>query len=716
MRLNVKMTEDNSFPLASLIPLFPDLRKRATVELFQTDGMTGLLPIAVRAPEPLSALAIFYNEANGAILERRYLIKKTGPTLPPMPGLPPGLQGWSTANSADPNAGGWASFSLPRHTGVVVAISYRGACNTWTSPWSGAPSGVQLATSGKCLEDGLGPTGTPSFANVNEICNQGGAVQVANCYYTTDPDPATPNDEVVQSGLHYIRGFTTPSGVGDTAPQLGEAYMTPGTCTPRRERTARASSQRSRTSAGPGISATFDVERAVVRSVAATGAAPAGAARRSRESAANVEVKYTLVTGTGNNADICDFGNSVRRERHGRNERARRSWPGHDLREQDAIRSRAASPAQEDGRSGQAELRQHQLQRPVRVVLPGQPTRRHASRRTPSSSAIPSRVPSEGTASRPARSAGSSSRQTAAACNSPPAEEGYVGGMEGSQPLGAINCFVLEMGLKGGIATNVNDPGFLFNDGVGSSQLGYLDCTESGPQNIVWELMNGCPSLYGTHSFNYTPLCPSANNLFALPNPGAPWNVDWRPIRCVKTRPTSQGSDLVKGLNGRFFFPTDPNPSPQPPNTCPPQVGTGYVQGSELLGVQQRVGSALRLRGRSVAPNVLRSERRAEGHDLPDHPGVVHRIGTEHLSDNRARSGSTSPATDASAATDPSTWTTRAAIHLRPISICSGGSCGGRVVWGHFINETVLSAGATPSQIACNPGGSSQPCVPVLVE
>ena len=92
--------------------------------------------------------------------------------------------------------------------------------------------------------------------------------------------------------------------------------------------------------------------------------------------------------------------------------------------------------------------------------------------------------------------------------------------MEGSQPLGAINCFVVEMGLKGGIATNVNDPGFLFNDGVGASQLGYLDCTESGPQNIVWELMNGCPSLYGTHSFNYTPLCPSANNLFALPNPG----------------------------------------------------------------------------------------------------------------------------------------------------------------------------------------------------
>ena len=234
MRLNVKVTEDNSFPLASLIPLFPDLRKRATVELFQTDGMTGLLPIAVRAPEPLSALAIFYNEANGAILERRYLIKKTGPTLPPMPGLPPGLQGWSTANSADPNAGGWASFSLPRHTGVVVAISYRGACNTWTTPWSGAPSGVQLATSGKCLEDGLGPTGTPSFATVNQICNQGGNVQVANCYYATDPDPDVPNDQVVQSGLHYIRGFTTPSGVGNTGPQLGEAYMTPGTCTPGR--------------------------------------------------------------------------------------------------------------------------------------------------------------------------------------------------------------------------------------------------------------------------------------------------------------------------------------------------------------------------------------------------------------------------------------------------------------------------------------------------
>ena len=41
--------------------------------------MTGLLPIAVRAPEPVSALAIFYNEETGAILERRYLDQEDRP-------------------------------------------------------------------------------------------------------------------------------------------------------------------------------------------------------------------------------------------------------------------------------------------------------------------------------------------------------------------------------------------------------------------------------------------------------------------------------------------------------------------------------------------------------------------------------------------------------------------------------------------------------------
>ena len=188
MRLEVKITEDNSFPLASLLPLFPDIKRKAAVELYQTDGMSGLLPIAVRAPEPQSALAIFYDESSGAILDRKYFLKKTGPGLPGLPGLPAaGLQGWSTEVTAG-SGENWATVNAGTHTGVVVAISYRGACDTWDgSAPATPPPGLFMEPTGKCLEDGIG-NGAPSYTTMTQICNQGGNVQVANCYYTTGPE------------------------------------------------------------------------------------------------------------------------------------------------------------------------------------------------------------------------------------------------------------------------------------------------------------------------------------------------------------------------------------------------------------------------------------------------------------------------------------------------------------------------------------------------
>ena len=48
--VDVKVTEDNSFPFASLIPLFPDIKRKARIEIQEAEGISGLLPIAVRAP------------------------------------------------------------------------------------------------------------------------------------------------------------------------------------------------------------------------------------------------------------------------------------------------------------------------------------------------------------------------------------------------------------------------------------------------------------------------------------------------------------------------------------------------------------------------------------------------------------------------------------------------------------------------------------------
>jgi hypothetical protein len=306
-------------------------------------------------------------------------------------------------------------------------------------------------------------------------------------------------------------------------------------------------------------------------------------------------------------------------------------------------------------------------------------------------------------------------------CPSTPLDEtsSPPSGLEGSVPLGAPSCFVVEMALKGGLAGDSHDRPFLFNDGVGASQMGFVDCTDPGTQPIVEEIMNGCPPLYGPHSFNYTPLCPAANALFTKPNPGSPWDVDWPPIRCVKTRPTSQGTDLIKGLNGRIFFPNDPNPSPNPPNTCPPQNGPGYTQG--------------------------RNYWQHDGMTNPDygyfdaHQSPVWQTHFDPQDDRLVTIFVTTP--ESFAGSGQNTYPINGAIGvyitgfgriqgngslqvddpcaepLQPSDIdLSGGSAGGRVVWGHFVNLTVLSAGATSSGVACNPGASSQPCVPVLVE
>src|SRR5207249_5233667 len=116
-----KATEQNSDPLFGWLPLKPSLKRSARVEIHQIEGLNGILPIAVRAPVPVSTAAIFYNEANGNILGVKYFVQNNTLT-----GIPGGLQGWSTFNSEDPNT--WSQFSPPAGAGVAIAVSFRGAC------------------------------------------------------------------------------------------------------------------------------------------------------------------------------------------------------------------------------------------------------------------------------------------------------------------------------------------------------------------------------------------------------------------------------------------------------------------------------------------------------------------------------------------------------------------------------------------------------------
>ena len=127
--LDVKVTEDNSFPLASLIPLFPDIKRKARVEIdrISSTGGDGLVPIAVRSPVPVSAARVLQRDRTGNVLGVKYFVKSGQHRR-----IPGGLQGWTTQNpdDASPGATLGAVHAKSPNTGVAIAISLRGACNT----------------------------------------------------------------------------------------------------------------------------------------------------------------------------------------------------------------------------------------------------------------------------------------------------------------------------------------------------------------------------------------------------------------------------------------------------------------------------------------------------------------------------------------------------------------------------------------------------------
>ena len=188
----------------------------------------------------------------------------------------------------------------------------------------------------------------------------------------------------------------------------------------------------------------------------------------------------------------------------------------------------------------------------------------------------------------------------------------------------------------------------------------------------------------------------------------------------MKTRTTGQGADLTRGLNGRFFFPTNPNPPPNPPNTCPPDQPTfvfgrnywnpgdnmaqyGYQDATPPVGWPSPWVTTFHPNDPRLVTIFLTTSESFTGPGQEAYPVVgavaVYITGYGHIL------GNGSPQID-----DP------CAGPLPSDADFSGGSSGERFVWGHIINHAVLSANATPSGNACNPGASPQVCVPVLVE
>ena len=287
--LDVKVTEDNSFPLASLIPLFPDIKRKARVELQEAEAVSDLLPISVRVPKPSAAAAVFYDETDGSIFDVRYFNDATVTGLPPTAGL----GGMSTL------AAGYAPVNLQAgdRVAVAIAMSFRRACNTFDA---GHPQPTGLLTGpAPCFEDGYGP-GVPGYANVNDFCNQppSSGTQLVDCFYST----GTPT-QTMRRGLHFIRGYGNAS-VTNGRPAVQSAYLSDVIASPC-VGTSYFNSERTNSCA-----AQLNVAVDIGDLIEDIDVGPGVNMQQTRTALtlSNIEVRYKLVRDDG--TTFCDFGDT----------------------------------------------------------------------------------------------------------------------------------------------------------------------------------------------------------------------------------------------------------------------------------------------------------------------------------------------------------------------------------------------------------------------
>ena len=173
----------------------------------------------------------------------------------------------------------------------------------------------------------------------------------------------------------------------------------------------------------------------------------------------------------------------------------------------------------------------------------------------------------------------------------------------------------------------------------------------------------------------------------------------------MKTRPTSQGNDLIKGLNGRFYYRPTRTRAPTA-QLVPAAGGNGYTQGRNYWKHDA-----------TTNPNYGYQDndrpRGTRNFNPPDPRLVMIFLTTPESFTGSGQN--TYPITGAIGVyiTGYGTVSGAEASDVDPVRgppppdlDLSGGYAGGRAVWGHFVNLTVLSAGATPSSAPCNPAGA----------
>jgi len=701
--LDVKATEANSPPLFGFLPLWPDVKRKARIEIQEAEGVTGLLPIGVKIPRPLSAAAVFYDEQTGSILDAKYFCEDNT-----IFGLPPGLGGWSTFSS-DPSCSftSWASFNVAATTGVAIATSFRPRCG------AGSPPAVD-----PCLDASPADIGT----QVTDFCRQAnGTVQ---CFYADPPGGLT---QTVQSGLHFIRGYQN-GNAGSGPPELRSAWLnspSPAGCLGAYFASLPASSGNCTALLNANVDlGSYD---------------PPGPQPETRGTPGDTEVRYKLIAGNTSDSDDDPPGPC------GNNYNPNPA-PGCDL-----------SPSWSTTVTFDPAYARHAIAIRVRlkdtIINPGPGETDCGSSftancqwfftSTPGSSTNP---PTDATIfSHPVQRAfrGNLDRSgpikwlrlttdSSVPCDLP-------NGEAGSQPFGAPHCFFMEMGLQGGIAKDQDEPAIALNLGDNSSQRALLDCDDIPMSNITNEIKNGCTPYYATNPFTINnglgPFCPnenSINGLLSVPKP--PPFDDWPPYRCVITQ-TGTGNQVMFGFNQRLFG------SNNAPALCPAD-NAAFVPGrnywhdanNDFLDPVTNTYDTFTFAQDNPAP--------ARGNRLrDDDPRSVSLFFTKY--DSFVSTGNEvfevvslgNFYITGYGRTTGGGWQGGA-----PEDPCADGNVGNPLdglpfgvgnepppdldlgnnetwVWGHFVNDVAPNPNTTGGNgVLCNPGASFQPCVYVLVE
>ena len=709
--LDVKATEEDAPLLWRILPFLPDIKRKARVQIEEVAGLTGLLPIAVRLPQPLSAAVIFYDEESTSkqilgVEPLQQVCSNADPLC--LVDAPPGLGQWTSGPTTTNSAGTWASFHVRPQTGVVVATSVRPMCGAGTPP-AGPP----------CLD-----TEAPWIGqSVDDFCRAAGtAVQ---CF---DAD-GSGSTQTVASGIQLVRGHMV-GDVGGGPPDLRSAWLQSADCPA--------------TGFFNSIPGSCSVQLSVVVDIGTLEEDVSGDPVQLVQTriADHVEMRYCRVRTGETAADVCvtQFGVDQDMECTGGpgNVTCTTTIDTHPL---------IALDSRENSFAIQVRLR--------RTSVPGFPG---CSNDPAAEYANTCRFFFTGSGY-----AGDSVPPTATQILDFPVHRSFMGHLErtgplkwlrltvdqdcdpltltdriighdlmtgddaASQPAGELRCYTLDLGMAGGLARDQDEPPIAFNLGDNSSQRAYVDCDPNIP-NMKDEILKGCQApAYAANRFDTAPHCPGTAGFFGTPKP-APFD-NWPPFRCVLTQ-TGNSSQVIQGFNDRIFAKTN-NPN------CPSDDAFSYVKGrnywhrhnndydDETFAWDGTGSGAAGDPDGTAKGNTLRS----------DDPRLVTLFFTTYDSFTSTGNevypivGFGNFYVTGYGETINGNW--KGGAPEDPCDEGNGMSVGAgndpppdidmsrntRWVWGHFVKDVTPAPFSTGgSGVLCNPEASFQPCVAVLVE